>query len=279
MLDKDRFTIALGTIKQDESGYLFYSGGFIDLMGFLHNAYLINVASGAKNDGRLFNRINSAYNGITILETLVFRLDWQKELIARGELDRSKACLFAACDIDLFYVQYRSLFDQLAKIISLLSRRPEIIPSKSFFDLLKWVRTNSAKIDDQLVQLVVSCDWFLDMRKVRDSIVHRDGQALVFLEKNRILFQVLEGIQNRVNIPEIMFNENVVDFELYAGMLMGYLLWYLEKISAVAYNRLEGTRSTGSTKGYHPGLRVLRTWIERVSSEVSPARTDLPPSS
>lgn len=192
-------------------------------------------------------------------------MEWQKSLISKGELDRLLGSRFAACDIDLFHVQYRSLFDHLAKIIGMLSGMTRSMPD-SFRKLRERVdRLNAAgTIDNQLATVIRSCDWFSDMREVRDSIVHRDGRTLVFPEENRILFQVHEGFRNKVNIPEIMFNENIVDFELYAGLLAGYLIAYLEEVAELAKQRLDLRTIGWDAKSYHGGLPVIYEWIRKL---------------
>jgi hypothetical protein len=261
MINKQRLNFSLTTIHEDESGRLYSSGHFIDLTNDLRD----NVATGSENFRSLANYFNYVHQDVWNLETITLRMEWQKGLILRGELNDLLGAQFAACDIDLFHVQYRSLFDHLAKIIGILSGRPSTVPD-SFRKLRDWVSRseNSNRIDDDLAGVVASCDWFNDMREVRDSIVHRDGRTLVFPEENRILFQVHEGFRNKVNIPEIMFNENIVDFELYAGLLAGYLIAYLEDVSKIAQRKLELRKIGWNAKSYHGGLRVIHDWIERV---------------
>lgn len=112
-------------------------------------------------------------------------------------------------------------------------------------------------------QVMPFCEWFDDLREVRNSIVHRGGFTLVFLEKGKILFQVYEK-NGKVLIPEIMFNKNVADFELYAGLYIGYLMTYLEDVSALIHKRLNLKKIGSNAKSYHSGLRVVRNWIQQV---------------
>lgn len=261
MINKQRLKASLSTIHEDETGRLYSFGHFIDLTSDLHT----NVATGNENVRSLANYFHYVHRDVWNLETIALRMEWQKGLVSRGELDKLLGSQFAACDIDLLLVQYRSLFDHLAKIIGILSARPETMPD-SFRKLRRWVGRpeNSNRIDQDLARAVASCDWFTDVRDVRDSIVHRDGRTLVFPEDNRILFQVHEGFRNKVNIPEIMFNENIVDFELYAGLLAGYLISYLEDVSEIAQRRLELRKISWDAKSYHGGLPVIQEWIERV---------------
>jgi hypothetical protein len=155
----------------------------------------------------------------------------------------------------------------LANFIGLLSGKPKSIPD-SFARLRNRVDNlkDSGTIDEPLAKMISACEWFSDMTDVRNSIVHRDGQTMVFPEDGRILFQVHAGFRNQVNLPEAMFNENIVDFELYAGLLIGYLLGYLEEVAEIANARLEMKRFSGEPKSYHGGLSIVHAWIENVAS-------------
>jgi hypothetical protein len=202
------------------------------------------------------------------IKTIVRRLHWQKGLIAKNKLDEILGAKFAECDIDLFHVQYRSLFDYLAKLVAIISDNPGQVKSKSFDKLYNWVDTeaNIQKIGSDLAQLIKSCDWFKDLREVRNSIVHSSGQTMVFPERNRILFQIEEDYRNKINIPSLMFNENIVDFELYAGLFIGYLMAYLEEVAGAAYGRLNLKITGGNVQSFHGGLPIIKRWIERVNS-------------
>ena len=61
-----------------------------------------------------------------------------------------------------------------------------------------------------------------------------------------------------------MYNENVVDFELYAGLYGGYLIACLEELATLVQARLGLTAHSGRTKGYGFGWKILQGWIERV---------------
>jgi hypothetical protein len=181
---------------------------------------------------------------------------------------------FAPCDIDLFHVEVRSAFDYVAEIVRLISDSPDQVPGKSFsrfttlsFATLKnWIArdsSNESKVGKDLVEFVVSCDWFDDLKNTRDKLVHRGGFTLAFPEKKRILFQVYhEG--PTIRVPEIMYNENVVDFELYAGLYCGYLIACLEELATLVQARSGLTAHPGRTKGYGLGVETLQGWINRL---------------
>ena len=268
MINKQRLNVALKVVHKNDDGRLFYNGRFINLM----NNMRISAALGMNNLREMLNYTSYLHQDFWNLLTIALRLDWQKGLVSKGELNDVLGSQFAACDIDLFHVQYRSLFDHLAKFIGLLSGKPQSMPD-SFRKLRERVDRlkDSGTLDEQLAEIIGSCEWFSDVRDARDSIVHKDGQTMVFPEDGRILFQVHERFRNKVNLPEAMFNENIVDFELYAGLLIGYLLGYLEEVAEIADARLEMKRFSGEPKSFHGGLSIVHTWIEKAASMPSAA--------
>lgn len=265
LIATNQLNTALLTIHEDEKGY-FCSGQFVDLWTHVH----INVILGKipKKFQDLNNYLKFIHQDIWNIETIALRLKWQKDLWNRGELNDSLWMSFAASDIDLFHVEFRSIFDYLAKIISLISDSPGQSRGKSFEKLKGWLAkssNNSKKLGEDLAQLVRSCAWFDELRRVRDSIIHKGGFTLVFPEKDKILFQLING---KILGPEIMFNENVVNFELYAGLYIGYLIAYLEEVSQLVYKRLNLQRIGSNAQSYHPGLQVVRDWIKQVLERV-----------
>lgn len=206
-----------------------------------------------------------AHRDLWNIGAIIKRLDWQNNVMRKNDPDNSLWRSFAPCDIDLFHVEIRSLFDYLAQIIGLISDSPGQVP-ESFHKLRNWIvkGDNRQRLGDDLAQLALSCDWFDDMREVRNTIVHGGGFTMVFPEQNRILFQIYKGIRTSIKTPEIMYNENVVDFELYAGLYIGYLIAYLEKVVATIETRLNINTLTDRTKGYCPGVSVMQDWINKV---------------
>jgi hypothetical protein len=104
-------------------------------------------------------------------------------------------------------------------------------------------------------------NWFYQVRDYRDNIIHRGADTIVFYVKWKIVFQTHMGAQNLINIPELMYNSNTVDFELYGAVHYGYLLDYLEEIAEVIYKRL-GLERTADAWVSGPDLIVLKGWLE-----------------
>jgi hypothetical protein len=261
-IDTSKVAMALNLIHEDDQGF-FTSGRFIDLWANLH----INHS----NDQRLNNlnkHIDLISNGVWNMYTIALRLNWQKDLVVSKELNKYLWMYFAAADINMFHVTFRSTFDYTAKFINFLHVKPGQIPDT--FDKLKnWAfksESNTQKLGEDIIGLLQSCDWFNGLRSIRNSIVHNGGSTLVFPIEGRICFQVHDNYKNKILIPEIMFNENVVDFELYAGLFLSYLMVFLEDLSQITKNRINISAIGANAKSYHSGLQVTRNWMRDIIS-------------
>lgn len=263
MVDRQLLNIALATIHEDESGRPFCSGLFDKLLMDLHVSY-IQEEDKYKN---IFFQFELTHKDVWTLETIIQRTAWQKWMVSSGGLNHEVGAQYAACDVNLFHVQYRSLFDRLAKIIGLLSGRPHTMP-ESFRKLREWVVKpgNEQRIDEQLAQFVTSCYWFGDLRGIRDSIVHRHGRTSIRIRDNKVLFQV-HGLKHNVSLPKTLFHENSVDFELYSSLFTGYLLAYLESLAAITRQKLNLREYPGESRVFSGGLRFLRVWIQRLCED------------
>lgn len=261
-INKQRLDLALSTIQMDEEGY-FSSGKYVDLIGNIH----VNAALRPEL-GQLSRCFSIIQQDIKNIKNIILRLDWQMSLLKRNELDEVLWMDFTACDIDHFHVEIRSFFDSLAKAISLVSNHPDQVPNRSFRKLKDWVEKNENEntIGMDLAAIIRSCEWFDDFKKIRELLIHHGGYTIVFLVPDRITFQVHKGWKNEVLIPEIMYNKNIVDFELYAGLYTGYLMAYLEEISEIFNKRLNLQELGSNSKSYHPGLIVIQNWIGKVNS-------------
>ena len=239
---------------------------FVDLLADIHLSRAKEGFANGTHLSSISRHLLSISQDMSNIATLVERLEWQRGLWVTGTIDQLRWFRYACADIDLFHVEYRSIFDYLAQLLGLLADSPGQSPS-SFEKLKNWLEgpnadANTAKIGKELADLVCACDWFHDLREVRNLNVHQGGQTLVFLDKPKILFQVLAANKGRIRIPEVMDNENVANFELYAGVFVGYLLAYLEDVATVVYCRL-GMSRAGRGISQYPGIEVVRNWLQQ----------------
>lgn len=80
-------------------------------MSYVH----LNVAMGAKLH-RLNNYLKFIQQDIWNIETIALRLEWQKDLWNRKQLNDALWMQFAAVDIDIFHVEIRSILTILLKL-------------------------------------------------------------------------------------------------------------------------------------------------------------------
>ena len=269
-IDKEKLKAALSTFQKTEEGYICPSE-FVKLWSNVR----LNTLCGVK-----LPPIGSFLQYITVdltnIETISSRLVWELDLVDKGKLDVWRWMRFAQCDIDVFHIEIRSIFDYLEKVIQKVSDHPENVTDKGFNDLSNWLvdekgkakKENVERLGEDLAKLVLSVDWFTDVKNVRDETVHRGADTMVFPEKGRILFQVNKSYKNLVSFPEVQYNENVIDFELYAGVYFGYLIALLENACQVVEKRLPPRKSAYGAgnpyKSYGKQLPAIYDWIGKV---------------
>ncbi len=271
-IDKERLKAVLSMFQKTEEGYICPS----ELVRLWSNVRL-NAIAGVKlpSIGSFLQYISQ---DVTNIETLSSRLVWELSLSDRKELDVWDLIRYAECDIDVFHIEIRSIFDYLERIIQKVSDHPDNVPEKGFNDLRNWLldekgeekKENVERLGEDLAKLVLSVDWFDDIKNVRDETLHRGADTMVFPEKGRILFQVSKGAKNLISFPEVQFNENVIDFELYAGVYFGYLIAFLEEASKVVEKRLPPRKSAygvGNPRRSYKELPAIYKWIEKVISK------------
>ena len=264
-IDKSRLEVTLGLIHQDSHGY-YLTGCFEQLWSDV----LITSRLGGKLPRGLLGFLGFISQDLWNIETVLLRLDWQRSLFDKGQLNQEFWMDFAKADIDVYHIEVRSIFDYLAKSFNLVSNKPGQVSCESFHKLRNWVvnsekkEKNAETLGLDLAEVVRTCDWFDGLAGVRNSVVHEGAYTLVFPEKGRILFQVSKGYADLIHFPLLMFNDNVVDFELYAGLHTGYLISFLEEAATRISTRLALKSRNSNPRSYHLGLLTLSEWMGKV---------------
>jgi len=262
---KDRLKIASSTIQKDDEWGYFSSSKFVMSLTYI----MINTQMGEKFPP-IYRFMQYISQDVSNMETITTRLAWERDLWSSKQLDIGRWMSYAQCDVDLFHIEIRSTFDYLAKVIKRISDQPKQVPDEGFNDLKTWLTKSDdhvKKLGKDLAELVFSVDWFDDVKNIRDVNLHQGGRTLVFLEKDRILFQTMKGYEYLISIPEIMYNENVVDFELYAGMYFGYLIALLEDFATAIERRLPKGKASfgaGNPRKVYGELPAIYSWIDRL---------------
>lgn len=71
-----------------------------------------------------------------------------------------------------------------------------------------------------------------------------------------------------------MFNDNVVDFTLYAGYLLGRSITFLEKVGDIMLTRTDVRLIGSSAFSTHPGYQIIRRWLTASRDAVNSASTN-----
>ena len=263
----NRLKKALNTLKPKDD-YYNIEGNFIN---FYANTKLSEIME--KEIPNIFRFITFIVSDFDDLRHLLERINWQFYLWKNSNLVLDSWMAYAKIDIEVFHIKIRSIFDYLAKIIQRVSDSPEQVPDKSFNTLLKWLEKsddNIKKLGADLSDLFTLSEFFTHVKDVRDGDLHRGGETLVYPNTDRIVFQIYKkGYERIVQIPEIMFNENIVYFDLYAGIYMGYLIAFLEDVSETIIKIIDlpdyGAKPRQSLKE----LPTMYKWIELAFETVS----------
>jgi hypothetical protein len=258
------------------------SSGFLDVL----HAREIGRIGDQKTSGLIQVYKNSTYihQDLWEIETLLERIAWTRDLWAEDKIEFGLWSRFTALDIALLHVTIRSMMDYAAALLRLISGKPGQLPMSKNDDLetdgqvsFKRLYTCAKKPGSEerfgpaFIRAITDCEWFHLLRSVRDSIVHMGGKPIMMYDKPRILFQILKGSDSEflVKLPEVMYNPNVVDFELYAGMIYGYLLNFLEDVGALIFDwaSASGEDRLARCINNHPGMIAGKCWIEAVRAK------------
>jgi hypothetical protein len=232
-------------------------------------------------------RLTPALGSITQYQwdmlTAMERLEWMRDQADTIEHLGSRWYYYASVDIESWHVNFRSLLDQVALVISELADRKNQVPHDSFKKLYdrsrpEKVRTAEGmrfieKLGVDWLGLLQGVTWFDQLVSVRNEIVHSGAHTMVFGPPSKgILFQVHGGgYRNLVKNAPLMFNENVVFFDRYAAHLMSHLLVFLEHFALIVYDRLRRSWNPEvMVRNCSPGWGTLGSWIDSTLAAVVP---------
>jgi hypothetical protein len=239
---------------------------------FTHALGLLHIKHQQEHK-RILQYLNYISQDLTNIETILNRLDWEKQLWCKGDLNDGDWMAYASCDIILFHTEMRSIYDYIMELIFSLSKSPTQIPKdkrRSFETVKNWIEKNTDKWDEDLSKYILSADWFKDVRDVRDAIIHNGAFTLVFLVKDKITFQVHQNLMKRkILIPDIMYNKNIVDFELYAAMYMAYLYSYLEELGELILKKLNVVYNLNKPEITGADIGVVYDWFDKLTAHAS----------
>jgi hypothetical protein len=279
-ISRDRLETAHSLIKRDlkqgtDQWWWYTTGTFVK---FSSDVRVSSYSSSVKDDtlkrkcSNMHRHLRMIKDDLDTLLTMLDQANWQKKMVREGHLGTEYNMFYGTALADAFITKYRSAYDTIAKaLIEIRSDRGR--PPRPSFTELREVCTEEEFVrilGDNLAHLIQSCDWYDQVLKARDDIVHYNLKSSGFMH-SRILFQITKWDKekkrfvNLINIPEVMINENLADFELYAAVHIPYTFWLLEEFAKLGYEILSPSRFPDAEpkKGYL-GLDVLKDSIERV---------------
>jgi hypothetical protein len=251
----------------DEEG-CFWSGEFILLLGDL-------VVASARHKNEILTQILQKHRYIlqdlSNLGMVLFKLEWIRSHAQNDDSLKSLWFQFATTDIDYFHVEFRSIFDYVAKIIGDITNKPGQI-TDSFHRLQERLNKpgNRARLGEELANLVDSVDWFPDIQGLRDSMIHKGAFTLVFLDPEEgILFQSYgNSLKPFITNKIALYSKNVVDFQLYSALYLCRLLFFLEEFAKIIRSKLNIKKGGGQAKSYSPGFELLTNWLDRLTEKI-----------
>jgi hypothetical protein len=277
-MDVTHLVNARTMLFEDSDGWC-QKGAFVSLDSYA-------AAPNASTRGML-ERLTPALGSITQYEwdmlTVMERLEWMQGQTDATEHLKSRWNYYASVDIESWHVDFRSLLDQVALVISELANRKRQVPDDSFRKLYDRSRPEklrtaegmcfAKKLGVDWLRLLEEVTWFDQLLSVRTEIVHSGGHTMVFGPPSKgILFQVHgRGYRNLVKNAPLMFNENVVFFDRYAAHLMSHLLVFLEHFALVVCDRLQRSwNPQAMVRNCSPGWGTLASWIDSTLAAVVP---------
>jgi hypothetical protein len=183
---------------------------------------------------------------------------------------------YTGLDIQEFHFEFRSILDYVSAILVKLSDKSgQVKGENSFRELYQWLESETTaenKLGTQISAIIRAGYWYDDIRQIRDNIIHYGADAFVFgTPKDGILFQVSKKNINQINIKELMWNDNIVDFELYAGLYFARMLVLLDKLGKLIISKIPKQYISSSVKANYDGLSVYARWINRLVEKINSA--------
>jgi hypothetical protein len=230
---------------------------------------LISARVSGQAQGLSRRSLHAIHADLTNLRTLVFRTHWMAAMRDAGHLHPLAWAEMFKSDVSLLHVEARSLLDHLAVLIGSAADKRGSTP-ESFKKLQTWAgNEGNASLLGSSANLVVDAAWFVDLRTVRDGLVHKGWDVVAFLEPGDITFQVHDSALTAKIVTPAVLRNNIVDFKRYAPLLVARLMALLEPVSMEIARRfgLEPL-GIGDAQSRHPGLLILRDWAYELLAAV-----------
>lgn len=259
---------SLKCLQRDDGGY-YLTSSFLDGLNNLHFS-LTRISN--KNLRNTYNAMSNINQDLWNICSLAYRMEWFRTYMKKLELTGGSSFiwgLFTGLDIEHFFVEVRSILDYTAVALGGLLNKPGQIPES--FDKLYNRLENRPHIyenmlDSEIIGIIKSASWYSDIRQIRNNIVHFGSSAFVFSSPNDgILFQIFHnGWEKSIIMEPLMWNANVVDFQLYAALYFSKTLSLLGQLGDLISTRVPKPYGISNAKANFSGIEIFAEWIRRL---------------
>lgn len=255
---------ALELFSEDGDG-IFLKGRFQDLFVNLK----VWPQIGNKQQKSLVQLFKFVNEDLWNISQTIDRIEWSRHQFIDDENIEYKWMYYASLDIQSIHFEFRSIMDYIAQAIGRIYNTPRK-KSESFERLLNWIKKNPNKLDEDIRTLLLSINWFSEIRGIRNLFSHLGGSALIFGKpRDGILFQIYkEDFYKVIDKEHLLYNENVAYFEKYFAVYFSYLLFFLESISIIMAKKLGGSLKENMVRNYGIGYQIAKSWIENLILEI-----------
>lgn len=188
--------MARAALSKDGDNYV-YKGHFSKLRENVRASSFWDIAMNRKraiDSSQMAKRLLLVNMDLWNIATVLYRLNFEKDCRRERIFNNNQWRFYASLDIDLFFIKYRSFFDNVAQVIKLTGQVPPN-KSNSFHDLKKWADSQEGQSANKYSLIVMNCDWFYELKDIRDRIEHHAAETNVDFDeltfKVTILVKVL----------------------------------------------------------------------------------------
>lgn len=238
------------------------------LKGKLYSAYgcLLSYLPNNKEETALsiHKTLRHINNDVWNICTIASRIEWFRRIAQENQWTEKNPflwSLYTGLDIELFFIEVRSILDYTAIALKDMSQKPAQVKVGSFREMYQWLEKNPGnkeRLGQEASNVIQSAAWYKEIRQLRDDMIHRGFDTVVFgSPRDGVLFQVLSGLEGKVHMEALMWNENVVDFQLYVGLYFARIYALLNKLGTLILNKYQKSECLAEVTASHSGIMEL----------------------
>lgn len=142
--------------------------------------------------------------------------------------------------IEYILNKYRAILDYIYKIadctLDVTYSKKKLKDYEKYNELLDFLKSSISPDDER--RKILNTEWFSDIRKTRNSIIHNGSTCLVFAAKEK-LFQIYDLDVNElvVDSDTYLHKGNCIYYEYYITLNLSYLLYFIEVVFSLIISK------------------------------------------